>query len=164
MPRHHRVLPGGYVYHVLNRGCERRTIFEEWADYQTFIDLMVKAHDRVPMRVCALQLMSTHWHLLLWPQKDGAVSAYMHWLCTMHSLQHRRSHGTVGMGHLYQDRFHCFPVQDDRYYYHVVHYIETNAKRAGLVSRAEAWPWSSVADRINGTGLTVPGPLPLPRN
>lgn len=164
MPRPPRIMPAGYVYHVLNRACDRQTIFRNPAEYEAFFGLLIRAGARVPMRVCAHNVMPNHWHLLLWPEQDGAVSAYIHWLCTMHALQDRRRRGVTGIGHLYQDRFRSFPVQGERYYYNVVRYIETNAQRAGLVSRAEDWPWSSAADRLAGNRLTVPGPLQLPGN
>jgi hypothetical protein len=40
MPRTARVASAAYVFHVLNRGNERRTIFEADRDYLTFFRLM----------------------------------------------------------------------------------------------------------------------------
>ena len=50
----------------------------------------------------------------------------------------------AGSGHVYQGRFKSFPVQEDEYFYIVCRYVERNALRAGLVRRAEKWPWSSL--------------------
>src|SRR5436189_4046953 len=36
MPRTSRVAPGGYVYHVLNRGVGRRNLFDKSADFQAY--------------------------------------------------------------------------------------------------------------------------------
>ena len=41
----------------------------------------------------------------------------------------------------YWDRF----IRDERHYVAVVNYIHDNPVRAGLVQRAEDWPWSSVS-------------------
>jgi len=41
---------------------------------------MARAAERVDMRVLAYVLMPNHWHLVLWPDRDGAVSAYLKWL------------------------------------------------------------------------------------
>ena len=47
----------------------------------------------------------------------------------------------------------------------LVRYVERNARRAGLVKRAEDWPWSSVRDyggSLSGTGGAHPL-LPIDR-
>ena len=30
------------------------------------------------MRICAYSVMPNHWHLLVWPQRDGKLAAFMH--------------------------------------------------------------------------------------
>jgi len=162
MPRTRRYIFGGTVYHVLNRGNDRARIFENDSDRRDFLGLMQAAATRVPMRVVGFEVMPTHVHLLLWPRVDEAISAYMKWLSGTHALQYRLRRGSVGRGHVYQGRFKCIPVQTDAYYYTCLKYVEANAKRAGLVNRAESWPWSSLYERIHGGDILSPGPLPLP--
>ncbi len=41
----------------------------------------------------------------------------------------------------------------------VVHYVELNPLRAGLVERAQDWRWSSLLHDANGPALD-PGPVP----
>jgi putative transposase len=156
------LVPANYVYHVLNRGCHRRRLFDNTADYRFFRMLLSRARDKVGMRVCAFDVMPNHWHLVLWPERDGAVSAYVHWLCTAHVAYRVRVKGPEAGGHAYQGRFRCFPVHDAVYYYRALRYVEANALRAGLVQRAEAWKWSSAAERTHGSDLLVRGPLALP--
>jgi len=100
---------------------------------------------------------------VVWPEKDGAVSAFIHWVCTAHVAMRVRLRRHEA-GHLYQGRFHSFAIQDEAYYYNAMRYVEANALRAGLVDRAENWEWSSVSERRHGSELLVPGPLPLPPN
>lgn len=45
---------------------------------------------------------------------------------------------------MYQGRFKSFPVQTDEHFLTVARYIERNALRAKLVTRAEGWHWSSL--------------------
>jgi putative transposase len=40
MPRTARQTPGGYVYHVLNRGTARLKLFRKAADYDTFLRVL----------------------------------------------------------------------------------------------------------------------------
>src|SRR5829696_6327633 len=69
MQRIARVAPGGIVYHVLNRGNGRQTIFRKDADAAAFLDLLAEVKRRVPMRVLGYCLMGNHWHLALWPPR-----------------------------------------------------------------------------------------------
>ena len=138
---------GGVVYHVLNRRVGRLTLFDTGGDYEAFEKVLEEAGRKVPMQVLAYCLMPNHWHLVLWPQEDGSMSRYMQWLTTTHMRRWHAHHGTRGTGPLYQGRYKSFPVQEDTHFLTVCRYVEGNALRAGLVERAENWPWSSLARR-----------------
>ena len=84
MPRIARIAPGGMIYHVLNRGNNRQTIFHKDADARAFLDLLGEVKRRVPMRVLAYCLMGNHWHLALSPHADGDLSRFMARLTTTH--------------------------------------------------------------------------------
>ena len=84
MPRTARVAPGGMVFHVLNRGVARMQLFEKAADYQAFEQVLQDTLDQSPMRICAYAVMPNHWHLLLWPECDGELAAFMQRLTITH--------------------------------------------------------------------------------
>ncbi len=151
MPRSVRTLIGGLCYHVINRGNGRARVFHNEADYREFLKLLTSASDRLPLRLLAYCLMPNHVHLVLWPHEDGEVSRWMQWLMTTHVRRHHRRHGTDG--HLWQGRFKAFPIQRDEHLLAVLRYVERNPLRAGLVERAEDWPWSSL-------GAAEPAPVP----
>lgn len=164
MGRPRRAAEGGYVYHVLNRANARMTIFRRDADYEAFERVLAEAVERTGTRLLAYSLMPNHWHLLVWPRKDGELSRFVGWLTLTHTQRwhsHRRS---IGGGHLYQGRFKSFPVQQDEHYYTVARYIERNALRAKLVKRAEAWRWGSLYRWLHGNAeakaLLATWPLP----
>src|SRR5262249_9506962 len=111
--------------------------------------------------------MSIHWHLLVWPHHDVELADFMHWLTLTHTQRwHAHYHG-VGSGPLYQGRYKSFPVQEDDHFYRVCRYVERNALRAGLVQRAEAWPWGSLGrgqtEASEGPELCA-WPVPRPRD
>ena len=108
MPRTARSCPGGYTYHVLNRGNARTTVFHRSEDYDAFLELMAEASARVPMRVLAYCLMPNHFHLALWPREDGELSRWMHWLMTTHVRRHLMRYRSSG--HVWQGRFKAFPA------------------------------------------------------
>jgi putative transposase len=163
MPRTARASEGGLCYHVLNRGNARAEVFHDPADYEAFLDAMAESNVRLPVRVLAYCLMPNHFHLVLWPVGDGDLSRWMHWLTTTHVRRYlARYHHS---GHVWQGRFKAFPVQDDGHLLAVLRYVERNPLRAGLVSRAEDWPWSSLHTNRTKTGPQLAlGPAPRPSN
>lgn len=146
MPRRLRFASGGYVYHVLNRAAGRAALFKKDADYAAFVNVLRQAKDWQPMRVLSYCLMPNHWHLVLWPGEDGALSEFMRWLTVTHTQRWHAHYHTSGTGPLYQGRFKSFPIQEDEHLLTVCRYVERNALRANLVARAEQWPWSSLAE------------------
>ena len=162
MPRTARQVPGGICYHVINRGNGRATVFHEEADYRDFLNLFTRAKAYLPMRLLAYCLMPNHFHLVLWPHRDGDLSQWMRWLLTAQVRRHHKRHG--GSGRLWQGRYKAFPIQEDHHLLTVLRYVELNPCRAGLAERAETWPWSSAAARGRGGGIRTPldtGPLDL---
>jgi putative transposase len=107
--------------------------------------------------------MPNHFHLVLWPQADGDLSRFMFWLTTTHSMRWHVWRGTSGTGHVYQGRFKAFPIQGDVHFLNACRYVERNALRAGLVGRAELWPWSSLAQRSGARHPIVLDEWPVPR-
>ncbi len=147
MARRLRIDRGGMAYHVLNRRVGRLPLFEKHDDYVAFEKVLDEAYGKMPMRVIGYCLMPNHWHLVLWPRRDGQLSRYMQWLTTTHMRRWHAHPGTHGTGPVYQGRFKSFPIQEDSHFLTVCRYVERNALRANLVDRAEDWQWSSLARR-----------------
>lgn len=164
MARPRRIALGGYVYHVLNRANGRLRIFRKEGDFVAFEKIVADGAVRFSMRLCGYCVMSNHWHLLLWPRGDEDLSAFMHWVTLTHAQRYHTSHATVGIGHLYQGRYKSFPVQSDAHYLSALRYIEANPLRAGLVTDAGQWAWSSFAVRRGRESavLLADGPVELP--
>jgi REP-associated tyrosine transposase len=169
MPRTARIAPGGYVFHVLNRGNQRQDIFESDGDYLAMLRVLSETAERVPLRILAWCLMPNHWHLVLWPSKDGQLGQFMQRLTTTHVRRWRLHHHSVGHGHLYQGTYKSFPVEEDDHFYTVCRYVERNPLRAKLVRRSAAWPWSSLGAASHPAAAEEAPrlstwPLPRPRS
>lgn len=143
MPRTARAVEAGGIYHVLNRGNGRAKLFLKPADYLAFLRILALGLSKYDVRLLGYCLMPNHWHLLLVPEESEALGRFMGWLGVTHVRRHHEHYHTRGGGHLYQGRFKSFPVQQGHYFRAVACYVEANARRAGLVKRAETWPWSS---------------------
>ncbi len=144
MSRTSRKAPEGYIYHVLNRAVGRMRLFRTEDDFEAFERVMVEAHGRHPLPILAYCVLPNHWHFLVRPQTDSQVTDYFRWLAHTHAMRWRVAHRSVGQGHLYQGRFKSFPVQSDEHFVTVARYVERNALSAGLVDRAEHWPFGSL--------------------
>ena len=166
MPRGRRVIPNDSIHHVLNRGNRRQVIFHKSADYAAFMDILAETLDKVAMRILAVHLMPNHFHLVLWPTEGRDLSAYMQQAMNAHVRRHHKHYGTNGHGHIYQGRYKNFLVQSDIHLYNVLRYVEGNAYRAGLVSDARLWQWSSLTLPFtpNGHAYLTPWPVPRPDN
>jgi putative transposase len=166
MARSRRKTAPGCVHHVVNRGNRKKIIFYKPGDYRAFLAVLGEAVNRFGMRVISFCIMRNHWHLVLWPDEDVSISAFMHWLTSTHVRRYHAHYGLTGTGHLYQARYRNDICTDDRGVLAVMRYVEGNPLAAGIVKRAEDWKWSSLWLRVRGEGggLLVNGPIELPSN
>ncbi|MEK6633041.1 MAG: transposase [Nitrospirota bacterium] len=125
-------------------------------DYTAFLDLLTAAKSKFPVKVFGVCLMPNHFHLIVQPATEAALSPFMQWWMTSHVRryhQHYRSHG-----HVWQGRFKSFPIQQDGHLLTVLRYVLRNPVRAGLVEHAMDWPWSS----LRFPSLSDPLPVEMP--
>lgn len=164
MPRTARVAPGGVIYHVLNRGVGQMTLFKSRKDFEAFQRCLVATLESTPMRVLAYCVMNNHWHLVLWPRREGDLARFMLRLTTMHVRRWLINRHQVGTGHVYQGRYKSFAVQDDGHLLTVCRYVERNALRQGLVESCVDWEWSSCGQKSLAAELRVElCDLPIPQ-
>jgi putative transposase len=147
MPRAPRTIQAGLVYHVLNRGNGRMRLFLKDGDYAAFEKVLGEALDRYPADLLTYCLIPNHWHLVLRPKTDEALTNLMRWIGVTHVRRHHAHYQHQSGGHLYQGRFKCFPVQDDGYFLTLCRYVEANAVRAKLTADAREWPWAGAHAR-----------------
>lgn len=168
MPRTNRIDVGDTVYHIINRANARMKIFDTDEDYLLFETVLEEAREKFDMRILAYCIMPNHWHLILYPKKDGDLQKFMGWVSMTHTQRWHAHHNTAGSGHLYQGRYKSFLVQTNRYLLQLFRYVERNALRAKLVKKAEDWRWTSLHRRERGSEeqkkLLAEWPIETPKN
>ena len=149
MARLARLVVPGTPHHVTQRGVRQLATFFEDDDYAAYRDLVAEGCGSAGTRVLAYCLMPNHVHLILVPNQDDGLRAA---LGEAHRRYTRRINRRAGwQGYLWQGRFHSFAMDED----HLIacaRYVELNPVRAGLVARAEDWPWSSARAHLAGEG------------
>jgi len=151
------------AYHVLNRAAGKAPVFAASSDAGRFVGVLAAAVERSPaVGLLAWCLMPNHWHLVFYPSADDSLQPFLQWLTQTHVQRHRAVTASVGQGHLYQGRYRSFPIAADDHLLIVLRYVERNPVRAGLVSRAGDWPWSSASWRSLPGGVPRPALTPWP--
>jgi putative transposase len=128
------------VYHVTCRGNERRPVFRDDVDREQYLDRLRHYRTRLRFRLLAYCLMSNHVHLVL-RSGDVPLSRIMGPLLSSYAQWFNRRHERTG--HLFQDRYKAFLVQEGRYFVSLVRYVHRNPVQAKLVTDARDYPWSS---------------------
>jgi putative transposase len=165
MPRKLRIVVAGAIYHVVNRGNDKRIVFPEVAYYKRFVDLLQEGREHARVSLVGYCLMPNHFHLMVRPETEDALSSYMHWVTGSYASHFRRHTRTRGFGHVFQRRFWGAAVHDDIGFISVLRYVEGNAHRARLVTRAQDWNWTSLRDHQRTAPLIIdPCPVSLPAN
>ena len=142
MARFPRVVVVDVPHHVTQRGNARQVILATDTDRLTYMALLREYAQLYGLSLLGYCLMSNHVHLIAVPHSEAALS---------HSL--RQAHGRYAAywngrqsssGHVWQGRFYSCPL-DEKHLWQALRYVELNPVRAGIVEKAEGWPWSSAA-------------------
>ncbi|MGE3803959.1 MAG: transposase [Gemmataceae bacterium] len=152
MPRRTIELAFGHHYHVYNRGNNRQRIFIKRENYVHFLRVL-REHFAEKVAVVAYCLMPNHYHLLVRLDSDD-FSRIMHSFSTAYAKAINKQHERVGA--LFQGPFKASLVDEDEYLMHLSRYIHLNPVRAGLVSNAADWEFSSYRDYLRLRSGTLP--------
>jgi REP element-mobilizing transposase RayT len=89
--------------------------------------------------VIAWCLMSTHYHLVVEAKREQ-MSLAAHRLNSLYAMYFNRRHDR--RGHLFENRFSSWVVQDEEHLWETVEYVLENPVIAGLCAEAGDWLWS----------------------
>lgn len=150
---------GGY-YHIYNRGVEKRRIFFDRGDYNTFLHYLSlymtpidELHKEKPLLrlnivknnlsdeidIVAYCLMPNHFHLLVKQKSKDGITRLMRQITTGYSMYFNKRYNR--QGHLFQGRFKAALVENEEHLLHLSRYIHLNPQDRG-VSLSE-FEWSS---------------------
>jgi len=140
MARPLRIELAGGIYHVTSRGDRREDIFLDEGDRLAWLDVFGAVCNRFNWVCHAWCQMTNHYHLVV-ETVEGNLSQGMRQLNGVYTQTFNRTHRRVG--HVFQGRYRAVVVEKDAYLLELMRYVVLNPVRAGIVSDAADWPWSS---------------------
>jgi len=151
VPRAARIKSKSGIYHIIMRGINRQTLFNDEEDFAKFIQTLQRYREICEYNLYAYCLMGNHLHLLLKEGKDP-LETVMRRICGSYVLWYNKKYDRVG--YLFQDRFKSEPVEDDVYFLTVLRYIFHNPLKAGIVTKIQNYIWTNYIDYIEGSNET----------
>ena len=149
MPRMARVVCPGVPHHVTQRGVRRFNVFLDEADHQRYLELLALYAPRFGLGITAYCVMTNHVHIIGVPEHESSIAKVFRDCHGNYAAEFNKKYGKTG--HVWQARpFSC--VLDEAHTWAAIRYVERNPVRAGMVTRAEDYPWSSARGHC---GLTT---------
>ena len=154
MARRSRIQYPGALYHVFNRGIDRRDLFWDDRDLTYFLDSVALGVERFHVEIHACGLMNNHYHLLVGTPL-GNISHFMQSVQTRYAGHFNMRHGRSG--YVFQGPYGAKLVEGDEYLLTMSRYIHLNAVRLDrnkdrplkdVADDLRAYPWSSYREYI----------------
>ena len=148
MPRQSRVVAVGVPHHITHRGNNRQHVFlsdEDRRRYQNLVRLQLQPCGVVLLGWC---WMTNHVHLIAIPQRLDSFARLVQRVHGAYAQEFNKRYARSG--HLWQSRFFSCALGAD-HALAALAYVDCNPLRAGMVGRAEAYPWSSAEAHLSGS-------------
>jgi len=141
MARQPRLALPGYPHHVIQRGNNRQPIVLDETDRRMLYSLWLEESQRHKVAVNAYVLLDNHFHMLLTPPSDEAMSLMMQSVGRTYVRYFNKRHNRSGT--LWEGRYKSSLIDSEGYLLTCMAYIDLNPVRAGLAESAEDFSWSS---------------------
>jgi len=157
MSRLRRLVVSDRWFFITCRLLPRRRILSP-AEFTTLAAVIDERRAEHGFLLTAWAFLPDHWHAIFYPRYPLTISRVMEAIKDGATKRINRSRREAGA--LWQPRFFDRALRTVREYNQKVQYIHLNPVEAGLVNRAEDWPWSSVHDytgNVNEVPVTPSG-------
>lgn len=145
MPRKARKKSKTGIYHIMVRGINRQTIFEDDEDCIRFIYTLRQSKEKSRFELYGYCLMGNHIHLVL-KEGEETLSLTMQRICSSFVYWYNWKYDRFG--HLLQERYKSEVVETEANLLSVLRYIHQNPTKAGISNAVEGYKWSSIHEYI----------------
>ena len=148
MPRRRLLYEPGTSAHVFPRGINGGAIVRDDYDSEHLLRVIIRAARRHAVEINAFAIMTTHYHLVVTPNGERALAKAMQEIGIRHTLYFNRKYGRIGT--IWNERYGATLLDDERYWYTCLRYVDLNPFRAHVVKAPEDSRWSSY--RVHALG------------
>lgn len=152
MGRKHRIIAADTIYHIIQRGNNRKFIYEDIEDKREFFELLKDASTRFDFTILYYVLMDNHYHLLV-ESSETPIWQGVQNLNLRYSKYFNKKY--VRTGTIYEGRYSAQVVRGASYFYQVIKYLAMNPVTAGLVKSPEDYYWSAHREIVKGKSRIV---------
>jgi len=146
MARLPRLVVPHQPHNIIQRGIDHQSIFRDSEDYASFLGWLRDAAKKFRVAIHAYVLLPEHLHLLATPSDEVGLGRMMQWVGRQYvpyfNNKYKRS------GTLWQGRYKATVIDAEKYFISCSRYIEVHPVRAGLVTSAVEYAWSSYAHHV----------------
>lgn len=146
MARLPRIVIAGHAHHVLQRGHDSGLIVRDDEDRRRWLALLRDAAATQRVSLHAWVLLDDHFHLIVTPPEAQALGRMVQSLTRRHAAAFNRRHARRGT--LWEGRYRASLLQPGAWLADALVYVEQHPARAGLVTAAADWPWSSAQHHL----------------
>ena len=143
MSRLRRLVLSDRFFFVTCRLIRRRQLLGQ-AEFACLARVIAERRRKHGFLFTAWVSLPDHWHAILLPRHPLTISEVMESIKVGSTLRINARRNESGL--LWQPRFFDRALRTVKEYNEKVQYIHLNPVKAGLASRPEDWPWSSVHD------------------
>ena len=134
-----------------NAGSITAAIVADEHDRDRLLEFIAMAADRHGVSVHAFSLMTTHYHLVVTPSGEVVLAKTMQVISSRYTRYFNRKYERIGT--IWNERYGAILLEDERYWYNCLRYVELNPVAANMVAAPEAYRWSSY--RVHALGDSV---------
>ncbi|MDO8487608.1 MAG: transposase [Candidatus Curtissbacteria bacterium] len=130
------------IYHLYNRGVEKRNIFLDEQDYSVFLGYIKQYLDDTEpdtgsdpkslageIDLLAFCLMPNHFHFLVKQTTKDGITKFIRAVCTNYVMYFNKKYDRVGT--LFQGKYKGLLIDNDVYLLHLSRYIHLNPLKIG---------------------------------
>lgn len=178
------VFADGEIYHLYNRGVDRRTVFTKKREYQRAVDILayyrftnlpmrysqllslpqiaqeatwqrIRKNPTFEVQILAYCLMPNHFHLVLKQTQEGGISRFMANISNSYTKYFNTKYRRVGS--LFQGPFKAVYVETEEQLLHLTRYVHLNPVTAKHIEidHLESYPWSSFPEYMGNTQTKI---------
>jgi REP element-mobilizing transposase RayT len=146
-----------HLYHIYNRGNNRRLIFFESLNYHYFLKLYFKYIPPIA-KTYAYALLPNHFHFVISIRSENEIPSkyntparlsqpFANFFNTYSKAMNKRYNMVSS---LFEDRFERSPLKDDNHFTQIIPYVHSNPQKHKIVEDFRMYPFTSYPDFLKG--------------